>query len=57
MLVLITGHKGFIGRHVYADWQQQLGQECVHGIDIPDDIANFNMFLSMFLTVPHFPRA
>ena len=42
MLVLITGHKGFIGRHVYADWQQQLGKECVHGIDIPDDIANFN---------------
>ena len=42
MKVLVTGHKVFIGRHVYADWQEQLGDKCVDGIDIPDDIANFN---------------
>ena len=42
MRVLVTGHKGFIGRHVYADWQEQIGDKCVDGIDIPDDVANFN---------------
>ena len=42
MKVLVTGHKGFIGRHVYADWQQRLGEEFVDGIDFPEDVANFN---------------
>ena len=42
MKVLVTGYKGFIGRHVYADWQEQLGDKCVDGIDHPDDVANFN---------------
>ena len=42
MKVLVTGYKGFIGRHVYADWQEQLGDKCVDGIDNPDDVANFN---------------
>jgi len=40
MKVLVTGHTGFIGRHVFADWQN-LGYE-VDGIDHPDDVGDFN---------------
>ena len=39
MKVLITGHKGFIGRHLY-NHLQNLGFE-VDGIDFPDDIGDF----------------
>ena len=41
MKVLITGHKGFIGQHVYADWFSTHGN-LVTGMDFPDDIADFN---------------
>ena len=40
MKVLVTGHRGFIGRYVFADWRRELGYE-VHGIDNPDDVGNF----------------
>ena len=40
MKVLVTGHRGFIGRYVFADWRRELGYE-VHGIDHPDDVGNF----------------
>ena len=41
MKVLVTGHRGFIGRYVFADWRRELGYE-VHGIDNPDDVGNFD---------------
>ncbi|BCU99215.1 MAG: hypothetical protein CM15mV26_0420 [uncultured marine virus] len=44
MRVLITGHKGFIGRHVYADWVETLGVNNVVGID-------FLTMLIVFLVV------
>ena len=40
MKVLVTGHRGFIGRYVFADWRDTLGY-AVHGIDHPDDIVDF----------------
>ena len=40
MKVLVTGHRGFIGRYVFADWRDQLGYK-VHGIDHPDDVGDF----------------
>ena len=42
MRVLVTGHKGFIGRNVFLDWQQTLGVNNVDGIDRPDDIDSFS---------------
>ena len=36
MKVLVTGHRGFIGQHVFADWRRELGYANVHGIDKPD---------------------
>jgi nucleoside-diphosphate-sugar epimerase len=41
--ILITGHKGFIGRHVFADWQETHGY-LVEGIDHLDgtDVGDFN---------------
>ena len=42
MRVLVTGHKGFIGRNVYLDWQEQLGSANVDGIDFPDNIGQFD---------------
>ena len=42
MRVLVTGHKGFIGRNVYLDWQEQLGSVNVDGIDFPDNIGQFD---------------
>ena len=41
MKVLITGHKGFIGRHVFADWRRELGYAHVRGIDYPDCVSSF----------------
>ena len=35
MKVLITGHVGFIGSHVYSHWK---ANHDVVGIDRPDDI-------------------
>ena len=40
MKLLVTGHRGFIGRYVFADWRDTLGY-AVHGIDHPDDIVDF----------------
>ncbi len=40
MKVLVTGHRGFIGRYVFADWRDTLGY-AVHGIDHPDDVGDF----------------
>ena len=42
MKVLVTGHRGFIGRYVFADWRDQLGYK-VHGIDHPDDVGDFKI--------------
>ena len=42
MKVLVTGHRGFIGRYVFADWRDQLGYK-VHGIAHPDDVGDFNI--------------
>ncbi len=42
MKVLVTGHRGFIGRYVFADWRHELGYQ-VHGIDHPDDVGDFNI--------------
>ena len=41
MKVLVTGHRGFIGRYVFADWRNTEGYD-VHGIDYPDDVGDFN---------------
>ena len=38
--VLVTGHKGFIGRYVFDDWFSTNGY-LVRGLDMPSDIANF----------------
>ena len=38
--VLITGHEGFIGKHVFADWYETHG-EWVTGLDRPDDVKDF----------------
>jgi UDP-glucose 4-epimerase len=39
--VLITGHKGFIGQHVFADWQETHGG-WITGLDRPDDVRDFS---------------
>ena len=44
MKVLVTGHRGFIGRYVFADWRRELGYE-VHGIDSPDDVGNLRVVI------------
>lgn len=41
MKVLITGHKGFIGKHVFDDWKETHGG-WVTGLDRPDDIKDFS---------------
>ena len=38
--VLVTGHRGFIGRYVFADWRKTHGY-LVKGLDRPDDIKDF----------------
>ena len=40
MKVLVTGHRGFIGRYVFSDWRDQVGY-LAHGLDRPDDISDF----------------
>ena len=40
MKVLVTGHRGFIGRYVFADWRRGYGFY-VNGIDHPDDVGDF----------------
>ena len=40
MKVLVTGHRGFIGRYVFADWRKTHGYN-VHGIDHPEDVGDF----------------
>ena len=42
MKVLVTGHRGFIGRYVFADWSSTEGYK-VHGIDRPDCTSDFNI--------------
>ena len=44
MKVLITGHKGFIGSHVFEHLKSE-GHE-VRGLDKPDDIRDFIRFLA-----------
>ena len=40
--ILVTGHKGFIGSHVYKDLKYEQGYgELVDGLDKPDDIGDF----------------
>ena len=42
MKILVTGHKGFIGSHVYNDLKYNCGYgELVEGMDFPDDIGDF----------------
>jgi UDP-glucose 4-epimerase len=41
MKVLITGHRGFIGRNVFADWQST-HNHLVVGMDFPYDISDFD---------------
>ena len=41
MKVLISGHVGFIGSHVYSHWK---ANHDVTGIDRPDDIEDFEDF-------------
>ena len=42
MKILITGHKGFIGSHVYDYFKNEMSDEFeVDGIDFPDDIGDF----------------
>ena len=40
MKVLVTGHRGFIGRYVFDDWRKTHGYN-VHGIDHPEDVGDF----------------
>ena len=40
MKVLVTGHKGFIGSHVYNYLKHEMNYgELVEGMDFPDDIG------------------
>ena len=42
MKILVTGHKGFIGSHVYDYFRNEMSDEFqVDGIDFPDDIGDF----------------
>ena len=46
MKVLVTGHKGFIGSHVYSHLKE-LGFD-VTGIDFPIDIGNFSEYCDLY---------
>ena len=46
MKVLVTGHEGFIGSHVYSHLKE-LGFD-VRGIDFPVDIANFGEYYDLY---------
>lgn len=41
MKVLITGHNGFIGKHVFNDWKQT-HSGWVTGLDFPNNIKDFS---------------
>ena len=41
MKVLITGHNGFIGNHVFNDWKET-HTGWVTGLDRPDDVKDFS---------------
>jgi len=41
MKILITGHKGFIGRHLFESWKDEW-HRMTYGIDLPNDIVDFN---------------
>jgi len=42
MKILITGHKGFIGKNVFSYFQDNLKDSNIDGIDIPDGVENFD---------------
>ena len=43
MKILVTGHRGFIGRHVFDHLRVEDGHGYhVHGLDLPDDISDFS---------------
>ena len=46
MKVLVTGHEGFIGSHVYSHLKE-LGFD-VRGIDFPVDIVNFGEYYDLY---------
>tara|TARA_Y100001938_G_scaffold20299_1_gene25587 strand:- start:3331 stop:3564 length:234 start_codon:yes stop_codon:yes gene_type:complete len=46
MKVLVTGHNGFIGSHVYSHLIE-LGFD-VTGIDFPVDIGNFSEYCDLY---------
>ena len=48
MKVLVTGHRGFIGRYVFADWRSTEGYK-VHGIDHPDHVVPLTLILVVTL--------
>ena len=47
--ILVTGHKGFIGSHVFNDLRHEQGYGyLVEGMDFPDDIGDFKAPSGMF---------
>ena len=49
MKILVTGHKGFIGSHVFNDLRHEQGYGYgVEGMDFPDDIGDFQGPEGMF---------
>ena len=49
MKILVTGHKGFIGSHVFNDLRHEQGYGyAVEGMDFPDDIGDFQGPEGMF---------
>jgi len=47
--ILVTGHRGFIGSHVFNDLRHEQGYGyLVEGIDFPDDIGDFQPPSGMF---------
>ena len=49
MKVLVTGHKGFIGKRVYHHLKHECNYgELVEGLDLPDDIGDFQGPEGMF---------
>ena len=47
MKILITGHKGFIGSHVYDYFKNALDCQ-VDGIDLPDDMTSSTIIAAPF---------
>jgi len=42
MKILVTGHKGFIGKNVFSYLQENFGSSNVFGIDRPEGVENFS---------------